>query len=356
MADESLLREGIAAVRSGDRVRGRALLSKVVLDNPESEAAWWYLGLSVDDNQQRLYCFKQVLALNPDHQGARARLGLAPTSKQGRGARTGRQTLILVLLGLFTLLVVIGGGGYVALDSMGYLEGSLPEALANLFSGGAPAATATSAAPTQALEPTSGSTSASLSSIPTWTPTPSPTARLATETPTTTLTPTPEPPTEQPPTPEAFPSSGGAAPVDINNGTGPLTLFPGDFPAFRFEPADSFTLRLAATLTFHLQNPEQPKPLTLELYIWNASEGTWDVFGVRWGDNPIPQPSVYVSSNGVVIAAIRNWGDDPLDVTNTSFTYSGLTDDNAEIYYGLNREMIRTATEQAVTPTPDLRD
>lgn len=354
MADDSLLREGIEAVRSGDRARGRALLSKVVLDSPDSEAAWWYLGLSVDDNQQRLYCFKQVLALNPDHQGARARLGLAPTSKRGRGARTGRQTLILVLLGLFTLLVVIGGGGYVVLDSMGYLEGSLPEALSNLLSGGAPAATETSATPTEAPEPTFDGSSAALP--PQWTPTPSPTARLATATPTVTLTPTLEPPTEQPPTPEAFPSSAGAAPVDINNGTGPLTFFPGDFPAYRFEPADSFTLRLVATLTFHLQNPEQPRPLTLELYIWNASVGAWDVFGVRWGDNPIPQPSVYVSSDGVVIAAIRNWGTDPLDVTNISFTYSGLTVDNAEIYYGLNREIIRTATEQAATPTPDLSD
>ena len=135
MADDNLLKEGIQAVRAGDRVRGRALLSKVVLENPDSEAAWWYLGLSVDDNQQRLYCFKKVLALNPNHDGARARLGLAPTGRaakkgaRGRAGR-GRQTLVLVLLGLFTVLVVIGGGGYVLLDSMGYLEGSLGEASA----------------------------------------------------------------------------------------------------------------------------------------------------------------------------------------------------------------------------------
>ena len=368
MADDSLLREGIEAVRGGDRARGRALLSKVVLENPESEAAWWYLGLSVDDNQHRLYCFKKVLTINPNHKGARARLGLSPSSgRAGRGrsslsgdagsvGRSSRQTLILVLLGIFTLLIVIGGGGYVFLDSMGYLEGSLGEAISNLLAGGAPPATSTIAPPTLGPAPSLTSTSASLSSIPTWTPTPSPTQRVPTATPTVTPTPTPEEPTEQPPTPAAFPSPNSATVVDINNGTGPLTFFPYDFDAFRFQPADSFTLDLVATLTFHLLNPEEPGALTLELYLWNASEGVWDVYGTRWGDNPIPQPSVYVSNDGVVIAAIRNWGTEPVDTINISFTYSGLTDDGQDIFYGLNREIIQRSTEQAATATPPFSD
>jgi hypothetical protein len=361
MADDSLLREGIAAVRSGDRARGRALLSKVVLENPESEAAWWYLGLSIDDNQQRLYCFKKVLALNPNHRGARARLGLAPMggdqSTSGKSKRrSGLQTLILVILGLFTLIVVIGGGGYVLLDSMGYMEGSIGEALTSLLSGVAPTATQTIAPPTQGPAPTSEGTSASLSSIPTWTPTPSRTPRVPTPTATLTLTPTPAEPTEQPPTPESFPPISSAIQVDLNSGTGPLTFFPGDFLAYRFQPSDSFTLRLVATLTFHLLNPEEPTPLTIELYLWNASADKWDVFGTRWGDNPITQPSLYVSNDGVVIGAIRNWGSDPIDTTNIGFTYTGLTQDNAEVFYGLNREVIRRATEQAATPTPVITD
>ena len=362
MADDSLLREGIEAVRAGDRTRGRTLLSKVVLENPESEAAWWYLGLSVDDNQQRLYCFKKVLALNPNHNGARKRLGLAPigrsSSRGGKGERQPRrrQRFVLFLLGVFTLLVVVGGGGYIFLDSSGYLEGSISETISNFLSRLTPAPTKTPAPPTQGPAPTSESTSSSLSSIPTWTPTPSPTPRPATATPTITPSPTPEEPTEQPPTPAAFPSPSSAIPVDINDGSGPITLFPGDFIAYRFEPADEFTLKFVATLTFHLLNPEEPAPLELELYIWNASEDSWDVFGVRWGDNNIPQPSMYVSSDGVIIAALRNWGTDPIEATNTSFTYSGLTDDGADIYYGLNREDIRIATEQAATATPAFSD
>jgi hypothetical protein len=361
MADDSLLREGIQAVRSGDRARGRALLSKVVLENPESEAAWWYLGLSIDDNQQRLYCFKKVLALNPNHRGARARLGLAPMGGDQSGSgkrarRSGLQTLVLVILGFFTLIIVIGGGGYILLDSMGYIEGPFSEALTSLLSGAAPTPTQTTAPPTQGPAPTSEGTSASLSSIPTWTPTPSRTPRAPTPTPTLTLTPTPAEPTEQPPTPESFPSISSAVQVDLNNGTSPLTFFPGDFQAYRFQPSDSFSLRLVATLTFHLLNPDKPTPLTIELYLWNASEDKWDVFGARWGDNPIPQPSLYVSNDGVVIAAIRNWGSDPIDTTNMSFTYSGLTEDGAEIFYGLNRDIIRLATEQAATPTPGISD
>ncbi len=365
MADDSLLREGIEAVKAGDRARGRTLLSKVVLENPESEAAWWFLGLSVDDNQQRLYCFKKVLALNPNHNGARTRLGLAPVrSKRGSqssGSAGGdrprrRQTLVLVLLGLFTLLVVIGGGGYVLLDSMGYLEGSIGEAFSSLLSGVSPAPTATTPMQTQGPAPMEESTNAALSSIPTWTPTPSPTPRPATATPTVSPSPTVSEPTEQPPTPESFPPLTSAIPVDINNGSGPITLFPGDFQAYRFEPSDDFTLQLVATLTFHLLNPEQAEPPAIELYLWNASADTWEGFGVRWGDNNIPQPSVYVSSDGVVLAALRNWGTDPVDVVNTSFTYSGLTDNGADIFYGLNREVIRIATEQAATPTPAVTD
>lgn len=368
MADDSLLREGIEAVRGGDRARGRALLSKVVLENPDSEAAWWFLGLSVDDNQHRLYCFKKVLTINPNHKGARARLGLSPSSgRSGRGGstsgvdagssgRSGRQTLVLVFLGIITLLMVIGGGGYVFLDSMGYLEGSLSEAFTSLLGGAAPSATSTTAPPTQGPAPSPASTSASLSSIPTWTPTPSPTLRVPTATSTFTHTPTPEEPTEQPPTPAAFPSASSAPVVDINNGTGPNTFFPGDFDTFRFQPADSFTLDLVAMLTFHLLNPEEPGGLTLELYLWNASEGVWDGFGTRWGDTSIPQASLYVSSDGVVIAAIRNWGTEPVDTINIGFTYSGLTDNGEDVFYGLNREIIRRATEQAATATPAFSD
>jgi hypothetical protein len=361
MADDNLLKEGIQAVRAGDRARGRALLSKVVLENPDSEAAWWYLGLSVDDNQQRLYCFKKVLALNPNHEGARARLGLAPSGRSGgrSGRKTsgrGRQTLVLVLLGIFTLLVVIGGGGYVFLDSMGYLEGSIIEGIGSLLAGLSPTPTATTGPPTQGPAPLQETTVDPLASVPTWTPTPSPTPRQPTPTATATLPPTPAIPTEQPPTPESFPPITGAIPVNINNGTGPLTFFPGDFTAYRFEPDDDFTLELIASLTFHLINPEEPSPLTLELYLWNASADRWDVFGTKWGDSLITQPSLYVSSDGVVIAALRNWGDDPIDVVNSSFTYSGSTDDGADIFYGLNREIIRRATEQAATPTPAFSD
>jgi hypothetical protein len=254
------------------------------------------------------------------------------------------------------LFVLIAGGGYVFLDSMGYLNGDLGEAINSLLAGAAPASTATSPAPTQGPAPTSEGTSSSLSTIPTWTPTSSPTPRAATATPTLTQTPTPEEPTEQPPTPDTFPSASAGIPTDINNGSGLITLFPGDFQAYRFEPADEFTLQIVATLTFHLLNPEQPEPLTMELYLWNASEDSWDVFGVRWGDNNIPTPSVYVSSDGVVIAAFRNWGSEPIEIINSSFTYTGLTDEGADIFYGLNREVIRIATEQAATATPAFSD
>lgn len=144
--------------------------------------------------------------------------------------------------------------------------------------------------------------------------------------------------------------------MDLNDGTGPITLFPDDFVVFRFEPADEFTLKLVATLTFHLLNAEEPEPLTFEAYLWNASDNSWNVVSSKWGDNNIPQASVYVSSDGVILAAFRNWGTEPIDIDNASFTYAGLTDEGADIFYGLNREVIRIATEQAATATPAFSD
>ena len=68
------LREGIAAVRAGRRERGLALLRQVLEQAADSEEAWWWLSQATDDLAERQQALQQVVALNPQHPEARARL------------------------------------------------------------------------------------------------------------------------------------------------------------------------------------------------------------------------------------------------------------------------------------------
>ena len=61
MAAEDIIQRGIQAAKSGDHATAKTLLSKGVLQDPNSEEAWWWLGLILEDPQQRAYCFQKVL-------------------------------------------------------------------------------------------------------------------------------------------------------------------------------------------------------------------------------------------------------------------------------------------------------
>ncbi len=70
-----LLREGIAAARTGDKARAKRLLIEVTEKDEQNEEAWLWLSGVVDDLEEMRICLENVLAINP--QNARARQGLA---------------------------------------------------------------------------------------------------------------------------------------------------------------------------------------------------------------------------------------------------------------------------------------
>ncbi len=74
MAPQDFLQAGITAAQAGDREKARALLSKAVIIDPKSEQAWLWLGLSLDEPDRRQYCFRRVLALNPNNAEAQRQL------------------------------------------------------------------------------------------------------------------------------------------------------------------------------------------------------------------------------------------------------------------------------------------
>jgi peptide/nickel transport system permease protein len=60
-----LLTQGATAVKDGDRCAARRLLTEAVRQNPNSEAAWLWLGAALKTPQGRAFCLRQVLAHNP---------------------------------------------------------------------------------------------------------------------------------------------------------------------------------------------------------------------------------------------------------------------------------------------------
>jgi hypothetical protein len=379
MASNDLLLKGIAAAQEGNKEQARTLLSKVVLEMPDSEEAWWWLSQCVEDPQQREFCLKKVLEINPGHSGAKSALqgtaekpapvppragtpsdqpaaltgvpgdDISPpppkkAAKQTRAMRSTRQTIILILLACAVLIVFIGGAAYIFLDSTGYLS-----QLSGFFGAGTADLT-----PTPAYGATATIEGASLSNIPTWTPTISPTPPPATPSPTQTDTPEPTgSPTPIPPTPSELPEISAAQPVVLDDGTGLLTLLPDSFSVFEFVPRESLDLQTVASLIFHMVIETPTTPATVEVYLWNLTSNTWEPFGVTWGNNPIVAPGRYVRNDGVILAAIRNWGETPIDVDNASFTFAGRTSSGLEIIYGLNRSESRLPPTAEPTSTAE---
>jgi tetratricopeptide (TPR) repeat protein len=72
---DDLLREGIAAAKSGQRQHARGLLTRVVDQDQGNVTAWLWLSGVMDGLEEREICLKNVLILDPDN--AAARKGLA---------------------------------------------------------------------------------------------------------------------------------------------------------------------------------------------------------------------------------------------------------------------------------------
>ncbi len=70
----SLLRDGIAAARAGDKTRTRSLLRQVTELEPANELAWLWLANTAEDPRETLACIRKVLEVNPTNEYAAAGL------------------------------------------------------------------------------------------------------------------------------------------------------------------------------------------------------------------------------------------------------------------------------------------
>ena len=74
MTEADSIKAGISALQSGDRAKAATLFAQVVKQNPMSEQGWFLLGMSVASHEQREYCLKRALAINPNNEHARRQL------------------------------------------------------------------------------------------------------------------------------------------------------------------------------------------------------------------------------------------------------------------------------------------
>ncbi|MBI9048481.1 MAG: tetratricopeptide repeat protein [Anaerolineaceae bacterium] len=62
------LKHAIELAKSGKKAEAIKLLSGILKEQPENEAAWLWMATCLKTNQQKLYCLNQALALNPQNQ------------------------------------------------------------------------------------------------------------------------------------------------------------------------------------------------------------------------------------------------------------------------------------------------
>jgi twitching motility two-component system response regulator PilG len=68
---EQLLREGIAAARSGDKVKTRELMQQVTELDPQNQTAWLWRANCAETAEESLDCLRNASAINPNHEATR---------------------------------------------------------------------------------------------------------------------------------------------------------------------------------------------------------------------------------------------------------------------------------------------
>jgi tetratricopeptide (TPR) repeat protein len=76
VSEQEYLQAGVTAFKSGNRQKAASILSQLVKEYPRSERGWYLLGMCVSTTEQRQYCYRQVLKINPNNPDAKKQLAL----------------------------------------------------------------------------------------------------------------------------------------------------------------------------------------------------------------------------------------------------------------------------------------
>lgn len=79
---DNRLQEGISLVKSGKKKEGGQILAEIVKKDPRNIDAWLWLSSCVNSNEQRIFCLKKVLEVDPNHNIARSALSKLQSPEQ----------------------------------------------------------------------------------------------------------------------------------------------------------------------------------------------------------------------------------------------------------------------------------
>ena len=71
METNQLISAAIKAIKEGDLEAATKLLKGTVKQDPSSEAGWVMLGYCLEDKQQKIYCYRKALQINPTNETAK---------------------------------------------------------------------------------------------------------------------------------------------------------------------------------------------------------------------------------------------------------------------------------------------
>ncbi|RMF40121.1 MAG: tetratricopeptide repeat protein, partial [Anaerolineae bacterium] len=66
-----LFKNAQQALRDGDRVRARDLMTRLLKETKDNPEYWFWMSAMVDTRKEQVYCLQQALQLDPEHAGAR---------------------------------------------------------------------------------------------------------------------------------------------------------------------------------------------------------------------------------------------------------------------------------------------
>ena len=90
--ENTMLREAMDALRLGDRVRARDLLTRLLKTDQKNPKYWLWLSVAVDTQNERIYCLQMVLKADPQNSAAKRGLILLGDSRQTIQCRPSRST------------------------------------------------------------------------------------------------------------------------------------------------------------------------------------------------------------------------------------------------------------------------
>ena len=67
---DDLIQQGIDALHAGNRDEARKILLTVIKQQPDSERAWGWMYNAANTDQERIYCLKEILRINPQNEKA----------------------------------------------------------------------------------------------------------------------------------------------------------------------------------------------------------------------------------------------------------------------------------------------